>query len=101
MLSTGNTAFVMLGTGTSQIKFIGDKHWTAIRVDPKTKKFSYTLGGTYTIKGDEYIETVEFGSEDVAEMIGQKLTFKLKLDGDKLTQIGVGNPYSQLFKRAK
>ena len=34
-------------------------------------------------------------------MIGQTLKFKLKVEGDTLTQVGIGNPYSQVWKRAK
>lgn len=83
-----------------QIKFIGEKNWVAVGTDPNTKKVTFTLGGTYTLEGDKYVEKIEFANDLAAEMVGQKVEFKVKIDGDKFTQIGVGNPYSQTFKRA-
>jgi hypothetical protein len=42
------------------LKFITPTHFIWVHVDPKTKKISNSMGGTYKHEGDSYIETVEF-----------------------------------------
>jgi hypothetical protein len=58
-------------------------------------------GGTYTLDGDNHAETIEYANENTAEMIGQTFRFKVKVEGDTYTQVGVGNPYSEVRKRVK
>lgn len=102
-------AWTMVGTpdgekapeGQRQLKFIGEKGWMISISDTKTGKVAFHHGGTFTLKGDEYTETLEYANESTSEMIGQSFKFKVKVEGDTLTQIGVGNPYSQIFKRLK
>ena len=83
------------------LKFITGKHWSFTEPDPATGKVVYHHGGTYTLDGDNYAETINFANENTASMIGQTLKFKLKVEGDTLTQVGIGNPYTQVWKRAK
>jgi hypothetical protein len=83
------------------LKFFTGKHWTFTQADPASGKVVYHHGGTYTLEGDNYAETVNYANESTAPLIGQTLKFKLKLNGDTLVQVGVGNPYSQVWKRAK
>ena len=64
-------------------------------------KVTIHQGGTCTIDGDEYTETVKYANENTAENIGQSFKFKVKLEGDKYTQTGVGNPYTEVWRRAK
>jgi hypothetical protein len=85
-----------------EFKFIGGKHWSVLNVDSKTKSLRSCLGGTYTLNGNEYVESVEYGTPNMpAEMIGQKFKFKVTVEGDKFTQIGIGNGHSYIFRRAK
>lgn len=84
-----------------ELKFVGDRHWSVSRLDPKTKRLEYHMGGTYKLNGDEYVETIEFANDPASEMIGQEFTYKIKIEGETFTQIGQGNPYSLIFKRAK
>lgn len=83
------------------LKFLTGKHWTFTQADPETGKVVYHHGGTYTLDSDNYAETIHYANESTANMIGQTLKFKLKVDGDTLTQVGIGNPYTQIWKRAK
>lgn len=83
------------------LKFLTGKHWTFTQADPQTGKVVYHHGGTYTLDGDNYTETVNYANENTANLIGQTWKFKLKVDGDTLTQTGIGNPYTQVWKRAK
>lgn len=59
-------------------------------------------GGTYTLDGDTYEETVEYSTENnAAQLIKQKFKFTVKVEGDTLTQVGVGNPFNEVWKRVK
>jgi hypothetical protein len=83
------------------LKFLMGKHWTFTEADPETDKVVYHHGGTCTLDGDEYAETIKYANENTANMIGQTFKFKLKVEGDTLTQVGIGNPYTEVWKRAK
>jgi hypothetical protein len=84
----------------ARLKFITVKHWTITQSD-EAGKVVFHHGGTYTIDGDEYTETVKYANESTAELIGKSFKFKIKLEGDKYNQIGVGNPYTEVWRRAK
>jgi hypothetical protein len=83
------------------LKFFTGKYWTFTQADPPTGKVVYHHGGTYTLDGDNYAEAVQYANENTTAMIGQTLKFKLKINGDTLVQVGVGNSFSQVWKRAK
>jgi hypothetical protein len=88
-------------TSGGRLKFFTGKHWVITEADPVTGKVVFHHGGTYTLDGDNYEETIEYANESTAELIKNTLKFKIKVDGDKYTQIGDGNPYSEVWKRAK
>lgn len=54
--------------------------WAAI--NPETKQFSGSGGGTYSIKDGKYTETIEFFSRDNSR-VGASLTFDYDLKDDK------------------
>jgi hypothetical protein len=87
-------------TGGRFLKFFGRKHWSTSQSD-EDGSVAYYHGGTYTLDGDEYVETVEFATGATAQLVGQKFKFKIKVEGDKYTQTGVGNPYNEVWKRGK
>ena len=84
-----------------RLKFFTGRHWTITQADPKTGVTIYHHGGTYTLNGSEYVETVEYANESTAELIKQTFKFILKMEGDTLTQTGIGNPWTEVWKRAK
>jgi hypothetical protein len=61
-----------------RLKFITDRHWNITQADPATGLTIYHHGGTYTLKGDEYSETIEYANENTKELIKQTLKFKLR-----------------------
>ncbi len=71
------------------------------QADPKTGVTIYHHGGTYKLKGNEYFETVEYANENTAMLIGATFKCIIKVEGDTLTQIGVGNNYTEVMKRVK
>jgi len=85
------------------LKFFTGRHWVITQADPKTGQVVYHHGGTYTLDGDTYTETVEYANENTAELIKKTFKFKIKVEGDTFTQVAVGadNPYTQVWKRAK
>jgi hypothetical protein len=84
-----------------RLKFLTGKHWTITQAHPDTGKVIFHHGGTYTIEGDNYEETVEYANENSGELIKKTLRFKIKVEGDTLTQVGLGNPFTEVWKRAK
>jgi hypothetical protein len=73
-------------------------HWNLTVVDPGglvTENF----GGTYTLNGDEYIETQRYGTEQWIQDNGKSFKFKVSVEGDTMTQFGVDNPFTEVWKR--
>ena len=85
----------------ARLKFFTGRHWNITQADPETAKVIFHHGGTYTLDGDNYAETIEYANEITAELIKQTFKFKIKVEGDTYTQIGDGNPYSEVWKRVK
>jgi len=83
----------------SRLKFFTGRHWIITHSDPKTGVTIYHHGGTYTLKGDNYAETVEYANENTKDLIKQTFMFTIKVEGDTLTQIGIGNPWKEVWKR--
>src|SRR5262249_30012878 len=55
-----------------RLKFRTGRHWCITQADPKTGKVMFHHGGTYTLDGDTYTETVEYANEGTAELINKK-----------------------------
>jgi hypothetical protein len=84
-----------------RLKFFTGRHWAITQADPATGVTIFHHGGTYTLKGDEYLESVEYANEGTTNLIKQTFKFTLKIEGDTLTQTGIGNPWNEVWKRAK
>ena len=87
-------------TPTKRLKFFTGKHWLVTEADDDGK-VTIHHGGTYTLDGDEYVETIEYALPESISAIGMKFKFKISVEGDKYTQIGIENPYSEVWRRAK
>ncbi len=85
----------------ARLKFFTGKHWVVTQAEPETGKVVFHHGGTYTLDGDNYAETIEYANESTADLIKKTHKFKIKVEGSTYTQIGDGNPYSEVWKRAK
>ena len=84
-----------------RLKFRTGRHWTMTQADPKTGLTIMHDGGTYTLNGDQYTETIEYANESTANDIQRTFMFTVKVEGDTMTQIGIGNPYTEVWKRLK
>ncbi|UCC98107.1 MAG: hypothetical protein JSW66_19950 [Phycisphaerales bacterium] len=97
-------AWVLVGNPPAeggQLKFRTARHWIATLADPDTGEVIGNHGGTYTLNGDEYVEKVEYATENMADLIGKAYKYQVKVEGDNFSQIGIGNPWTQVWKRLK
>lgn len=81
------------------IKFFSNGIWFITYVDTTTADVTFHHGGTYTLDGNKYEESIEFATEATQEMVGNKLKFTMDVDGDVLTQRGIDNPYNEVWHR--
>jgi hypothetical protein len=82
-----------------RFKFLTGSHWCITQADPTNGVTIFHHGGTYTLSGDQYVETVEYANESTKSLIKKTLSFTLKVEGDTLTQIAHGNPWTEVWKR--
>ncbi|MBD2755071.1 membrane or secreted protein [Spirosoma validum] len=75
--------------------------WAAI--NPQTKQFSGTGGGTYTLKDGQYTETIDFFSRDNSR-VGRSLTFSTEINGTEWHHTGqssTGGTVNEIWSREK
>ena len=82
-----------------RLKFFTGKHWNITQAN-KDGTVLFHHGGTYTIDGDVLSSTVEYANKNTSNMIGKTNKFKINVDGDMYTQVGVGNRFHEIWKRA-
>ncbi|MDF1746245.1 MAG: hypothetical protein P1V19_21270 [Gimesia sp.] len=85
----------------ARMKFWGLGHWTITQADPDTGVVIVHHGGTYTLDGDKYVETITFANENTKDYIGKSLQFKIEVEGDTYRQYGDGNPFTEEWRRLK
>ncbi|HXS67396.1 MAG TPA: hypothetical protein VN761_01055, partial [Candidatus Polarisedimenticolia bacterium] len=88
-------------TAGATLKFITPTDWCFTESDAKTGVVTFHHGGTCTFNGDEYVESVKYANPSTMYLLGQDNKFACKLDGDTLTTTGIGNPWNEVWKRAK
>jgi hypothetical protein len=71
-----------------RIKMITATHFTWVDYAVDTRKVGTMAGGTYTLKGNAYTETIEFAGDGMDSYAGQKQIMTITVDGDKLFQSG-------------
>ncbi len=86
-----------------RMKLITDTHFTWIGFNTMDNKVSSSAGGKYTLNGNAYTESIEFGLSMDA-YIGQKQTFIVKVEGDRLFMSGSlsdGLAIAEIWQRVK
>jgi hypothetical protein len=83
------------------LKFRMSGHWTYTKAHPDTGVVGAHFGGRYRVVGDEYIETVDYSTDEDDSELGKTLKFTVKIEGDLMTQTGVNNPYTEVWKRVR
>jgi hypothetical protein len=89
------TEYSIPGNATgSQIKMFSGKHVLFVgHFAAKDKSLENYGGGVYSLKGDEYIETLQY--DGTKELVGKTHHFKLTIEGNTLIQTGPINPDEQ------
>ncbi|MBD2702885.1 membrane or secreted protein [Spirosoma sp. BT702] len=85
------------------LKLLTGSRFQWIAINPETKQFSGTGGGTYTLKDGNYTETIEFFSRDNSR-VGKSLTFGAKINGDQWNHTGessTGGKVNEIWSREK
>ncbi len=83
-----------------RMRFFGEHHWLITQADPNTGVVIFHHGGTYTLEGDILTAKTTFATAPTANMIGQETKFKISVNDGTYTQIGIGNPWSEEWRRA-
>lgn len=91
-------------TGTRKtVKMLTSTRFQWAAIDPGTKSFMGTGGGTYTFKDGKYTENIEFFSRD-SSRVGSSLTFDGKLENGDWHHSGLsskGDPIYEVWSRKK
>lgn len=61
----------------------------------------YHHGGSFTIEGKKYTETISYANESTRNLIGKPLVSTLEVDGDTLVLRGINNQYNERWVRIK
>lgn len=84
-----------------RFKFRMSNRWTYTQANPATGVVRAHFGGTYRVHGNEYIETIDYSTDPDDPELRRTLKFTVKIEGDTMTQTGVGNPYTEVWKRVR
>ena len=84
------------GIGTRR-KVFTKTTWAITQTDPATAAVVFHHGGSYTLNGATYKETVEFANENTASLIGQTFTYVVIVTNDTYAQ--VDGPWNELWRR--
>jgi hypothetical protein len=82
-----------------RLLFIAGSSWTVTNADPWTKEVVNHHGGSFVLLGDHYRETVQYGTALMMRLVDQQFVFKVSIEGDLLTKIGLGNRYREVWRR--
>jgi hypothetical protein len=85
------------------LKICSETRFQWFAINPETKEFFGTGGGTYELKDGKYIEKLEFFSRD-NRRVGASLTFDAKIEGDKWHHSGKsskGDPVNEIWGKEK
>lgn len=86
---------------TRAIKIIGDGRWSLTHFDRDSGEVKINHGGSYTFDGKRYVEHVEYANESTGNLVGEKHTFELTIEGDVIHQKGIENPWTEEWVKVK
>jgi hypothetical protein len=83
----------------AEMKFWGLRHFAVTKRNDTTGEIDYHHVGTYTLDGDLYTEIITHAVGATEDLVGKSFKFRIQTDGDTYIQRGVGNPWTQEWKR--
>ncbi|YCM42508.1 hypothetical protein V2O64_14450 [Verrucomicrobiaceae bacterium 227] len=84
-----------------RVKTIKGNTWVIVQKDAKSGEVIFRHGGTFTLKGNLYVESIEFANDSTRHLVGKKSTFKLSFKDDILLNHGQGNPWTEAWRQVK
>jgi hypothetical protein len=85
----------------SRLKMFTGTHWCVIQPDPQTGGIVFQHGGRYEVDGDKVKTQTEFAGESTKGMIGRDGAYRVKVDGDTMTQMDSEGVFNETWKRVK
>ncbi len=70
------------------IKHVTPTHWTWVAFDSENKQVAASAGGTWSLRGGEYVENCEFTTDNFPQARGNTYPFRYQVDGDRWTLKG-------------
>jgi len=98
-----SSGFIPVPKGDQHIKLITATHFMWAETDSATRKVWSMAGGTYTLNGNTYTESIDFGI-NMDSYLGHNETFTLKVEGDLLFMSGIlndGYKVEEIWQRVK
>jgi beta-lactamase regulating signal transducer with metallopeptidase domain len=81
-------------------KFYSGKYFCMTQADPERKVVMFHHGGTYTVSGHEYSETITYANPSTIQFIGRTNGhFNIKIEGDLLELVGIDNGNKEAWRR--
>lgn len=100
---TTQSGFTDVSKSLPHLKLITDTHFTWTTFDTYSHKVISSAGGTYTLEGNTYIESIDFGF-GMDSYLGQKQTFTVKVEGNMFFMSGSlsdGYKIEEIWQRVK
>ena len=100
---TNQPGFTDFPQSQRRIKLITETHFTWVEFDATTKKVSGAAGGAYSLSGNTYTESIDFGL-GMDTYFGQKHAFTIRVERDKFFLSGSladGLKIEEVWQRVK
>jgi hypothetical protein len=88
-------------TDRTKLKYWGLDRWTITDFYTSTGEVIFHHGGTYSLNGNEYTETITFATESTRELIGITYSFEIEIQGNTFTQRGIDNTFNEQWIRSQ
>ena len=101
---TNEPSFSEPPSSQRRIKLITETHFTWVQFDTGTKKVEGVAGGTCSLNGGTYTESIDWADSGMQSYLGNKHAFTIRVDGDKFFlsgSLGDGLKIEEVWQRVK
>ena len=91
-------SFKELPENHCRIKLITDTRFTWVEFDTVTQEFYGMLGGTCSLTGNTYTESIEYSDPNRQGLLNRKNSFTIRLEDEKLF-LSQGKHYEEVWHR--
>jgi hypothetical protein len=100
---TTSSSFTSITPDRPHIKLITEDRFLWVTYDAATKKILESAGGAYTLNGENYIESIDYGY-NMEGYLGTKSNFKIKVEDGMFYMSGVlsdGYKIEEIWQKVK